>query len=432
VTPGVVPLLQELLRFDTTNPPGNEEACVAHLESLLRSHGIDSERYERTPGRPNLVARHAGTRAQPPLLLYGHVDVVTTSGQRWTHPPFAGELLDGVVWGRGALDMKGGVAMLVRAFVDAAERNSATPLVLLVVSDEEDGGDDGMRFLTREHPELFAGIRHALGEVGGAKSWIGGRPFYGIQVAEKMLCWLRATIRGTGGHAATGADATAMARLGAVLQTLEHRQPPVRIVPVVREWFERMAAALPGDAARAAERLLDPATADAAARALGPRARPLTRVIRNTAEPTIVRGGEKINVIPSEIELQIDCRLLPGASPDDVIAELHELLGEDLELEVVRHDAVDAEPDLDGFELLADVLRELDPEAAPVPTLLPGVTDGRFLAPLGIQSYGFLPLRLPEEFPYVGLIHNADERVPAAALEFGVEALGLAIERYRG
>jgi acetylornithine deacetylase/succinyl-diaminopimelate desuccinylase-like protein len=429
----VTTLLQELIRFDTTNPPGNEEACVAHVEALLHAHGVETERYERTPGRPNLVARHAGTRQQTPLLLYGHVDVVTTAGQRWTHPPFGAEIHDGMLWGRGALDMKHGVAILVRAFLDAVERGSDTPLVLVVVSDEEDGGDDGARFLAEQHPEVFGGARHALGEFGGNTVWIGGRAFYPVQVAEKQLCWLRAWVRGTGGHAASGAYGTSgMARLAQVLRTLERRQPPVQIIPLVRDWFERMAAELPRPQALLVRRLLDPRMADLAARALGSRGRGLTRVIRNTAAATIVRGGDKINVIPSEIELQIDCRILPGQTPDDAMRELHDLLGDDVELELVRHDPVAAEPDLSRFELLAGVLRELHPEATPVPMLLAGVTDGRFLSPLGIQTYGFLPLRLPEEFEFTPLIHNADERVPVDALPFGVEAISRVIERYAG
>jgi acetylornithine deacetylase/succinyl-diaminopimelate desuccinylase-like protein len=186
----VTTLLQELIRFDTTNPPGNEEACVAHVEALLHAHGVETERYERTPGRPNLVARHPGANDQPPLLLYGHVDVVTTAGQRWTHPPFGAEIHDGVLWGRGALDMKSGVAMLVRSFLDAVERNTATPLVLLVLSDEENGGDEGAMFMADEHAEALGGAKHALGEFGGASQTIGGRRIYPIQVAEKQLCWL--------------------------------------------------------------------------------------------------------------------------------------------------------------------------------------------------------------------------------------------------
>jgi acetylornithine deacetylase/succinyl-diaminopimelate desuccinylase-like protein len=425
-----VELLQDLIRFDTTNPPGNEEACVAFVEGLLRNRGIESERYEQVPGRPNLIARHAGSKGGPPLVLYGHVDVVTTVGQRWTRPPFGGEVADGFVWGRGALDMKSGVAMCIAAFVAAHESGSPTPLQLVILSDEENGGDVGARFLAEEHPDAFRGAKHALGEFGGATQWIAGKPFYPIQVAEKQMCWMRAHVRGTGGHGALGVKGGAMRKLGDLLRTLDRKQPPVHIIPLVREWFEAMAAELPRTPALLLRRLLDPRTADLAARALGARGRQLSRVIRNTASPTIVHGGDKVNVIPSEIELQIDGRILPGQTPDDLIRELHELVGNDVEFEVIRHDPGPPDPDLSFYEPLAQIVRELHPGSVPVPMLQAGVTDARFLSRAGVQTYGYLPLKLPEGFEPFPLVHNADERVPADALAFGVEAITQAIARY--
>ncbi len=425
-----VELLRDLIRFDTTNPPGNEEACVAHIETLLREHGIESDRYEKAPGRPNLVARHAGANGGPPLLLQGHVDVVTTAGQEWSRPPFAAEVADGYVWGRGALDMKSGVAMMVSAFLAAHESGSPTPLVLVILADEENGGDVGARFLAEEHPEVFGGARHALGEFGGATQWIAGRRFYPIQVAEKQMCWLRAHVRGTGGHGALGVKGGAMRKLGDVLRTLDRKQPPVHVTPVVREWISQMAAAVPRPQALLLQRLLDPRTSDLAVRALGTRGRLLSRVLRNTVSPTIVHGGDKINVIPSEIELQLDGRLLPGFTPDDLLGELRQLVGSAVEFEVIRHDPGPPDADLSFYEPLAQVLRELDPECVPVPMLQAGVTDARFLSRAGIQTYGYLPLALPEDFEPFPLIHNADERVPVDALTFGVEAISRAITRY--
>ena len=425
-----VQLLQELIRFDTTNPPGNEEACVAHVEWLLREHGIESERYERAPGRPNLIARHAGANGGPPLVLQGHVDVVTTVGQPWSRPPFAAEIADGYVWGRGALDMKSGVAMMIAAFVEAHESNSPTPLVLVVLADEEDGGEEGAKFLAEEHPGAFGGARHALGEFGGSTQWIAGRRFYPIQVAEKQICWLRLHVRGQGGHGALGVKGGAMRRLGDVLRTLDRKQPPVHITPIVRDWINGIAEVLPRQNALVLHRLLDPRTADLAVRALGSKGRVFSRVIRNTVSPTIVQGGGKINVIPSEVELQLDGRLLPGFAPDDLIRELRELIGDDVEIELVRHDPGPPDPDLSFYETLAQIIRELDPEGIPVPMLQAGVTDARFLTRAGIQTYGFLPLRLPEDFEPLPTVHNADERVPVDALPFGVAAISRAIERY--
>jgi acetylornithine deacetylase/succinyl-diaminopimelate desuccinylase-like protein len=217
-----------------------------------------------------------------------------------------------------------------------------------------------------------------------------------------------------------------------VLRTLDRKQPPVQITPIVRDWFATMADALPRPQALVVRRLLDPRTADIAARVLGARGRELSRVLRNTVSATIVHGGEKINVIPSEIELQLDGRILPGQTPEDLIRQLHELVGDDVDFEIVRHDPGPPDPDLGYYETLAQILRELDPEGVPVPMLMAGVTDARFLARAGVQTYGYLPLRLPEDFEPFPLVHNADERVPADALSFGVEAISRASERYPG
>jgi acetylornithine deacetylase/succinyl-diaminopimelate desuccinylase-like protein len=421
----VATLLQELIRFDTTNPPGNEEACVAHIEALLHGNGIETERYEKARGRANLVARHRGTKDCPPLMLYGHVDVVTTVGQTWTHPAFGGELHDDAIWGRGALDMKGGVAMCVRAFVDAVARNTDTPLVLLILSDEENGGEYGAAFMADEHADALGGAKHALGEFGGASQTIAGTRFYPIQVAEKQICWLKMTVRGPGGHGAMGVKGSAMRRLGDALRALDEHDLPIHITPVVRTWVETMAEHLP-----VLRGLLDPATADETVAALGPQGRIFGRVIRNTVSPTIVRGGDKINVIPSVVEVELDGRSLPGQTPADLIREVHELVGDEIELELVRHDPGPPDADLSQFELLADVLRDLDPDGIPVPMLQAGVTDARHLSRAGVQSYGYLPLRLPDDFEITPLIHNADERVPADALQFGVDAIARVIDRY--
>jgi acetylornithine deacetylase/succinyl-diaminopimelate desuccinylase-like protein len=427
----VVELLQELIRFDTTNPPGNEAACIDFLRAQLEEAGCETQTYEQEPGRPNLVSRLAGGDAQP-LLLQGHVDVVTTAQQEWRHPPFAGVVEDGHVWGRGALDMKAGVAMLVQAFLRAKRENVQLPgdLVLLVLSDEEAGGNAGARYLVQEHPELFAGMRYALGEFGGFTLHVGGKRFYPIQVAEKQICWLKATVRGPGGHGAMVHRGGTVARLGRFLSDLDRKRMPVHVTPVVRQTIEAIAAELPRHQAAIIRSLLKPRLTDRALRLLGARAAQFEPMLRNTVNATIVRGGAKINVVPSEIELELDGRALPGFSPEQLIAELHDLAGDDIEVEVVRHDPGPAEPDLGLFETLAGVIRELDPEGIPVPLLQIGVTDGRFFSQAGVQTYGFLPMRLPEEFDFAKLIHAADERIPVDALEFGAEAVWRAVQRF--
>ena len=428
----VVELLQELIRFDTTNPPGNETACIEFVRAQLEEAGCETTIYAKDPARPNLVSRIEGGDA-PPLLLQGHVDVVTTAGQDWTHPPFEARLEDGCVWGRGALDMKAGVSMLVSAFLRAKRESVQLPgdVVLVVLADEEAGGDLGARFLAEEHPELFEGMRYALGEFGGFTLHMGGRRFYPIQVAEKQICWLKATVRGPGGHGAMVHRGGTVARLGKLLRDLDRKRLPVHVTPVVREFVERIAAELPRKEAVVLRSLLKPRLTDSALRLLGERGRSLEPMLRNTVNATIVRCGQKINVVPSEIELELDGRALPGVAPDELIAELQALVGDDVELELVRHDPGPSEPDLGLFETLAGVIRELDPEGIPVPLLQIGVTDGRFFSRVGVQTYGFLPMRLPEDFQYAKLIHAADERIPVAALEFGAEAVWRAIQRFR-
>jgi acetylornithine deacetylase/succinyl-diaminopimelate desuccinylase-like protein len=431
-------LLRRLIQFDTTNPPGREAACVGYINDLLTAAGFETTLLARDPGRPNLIARLTGEGSAPPLLLYGHVDVVTTAGQVWQHPPFEGRLVDGFVWGRGALDMKGGVAMLLTAFLRARATGlrPAGDVVLAILSDEEANGEHGARFLVENHAGLFDGVRYAIGEFGGFTMPVGGRTFYPIQVAEKQSCWLRATIRGPGGHGALPMRGGAMASLGRALRALDRRHLPVRVTPVARQMIEAISGALQPPSSWILRSLLNPRSTDAVLALMGERGRMFSPLLRNTVNATVVRGGEKINVIPSEITLEMDGRLLPGCSPDDLIAELRQILGPAVALDeagepgVVRRDPGPASPDMGMFELLAGILRDADPAGIPVPYLMPGATDGRFFARLGIQTYGFLPMRLPEGMNFSRLVHAADERIPADAVEFGTRAVLEALRRF--
>jgi acetylornithine deacetylase/succinyl-diaminopimelate desuccinylase-like protein len=424
-------LLQQLIRFDTTNPPGGERECIAWIERLLEGSGCSVRIVAQEPERPNLIARLPGAGLAPPLLLQGHVDVVPAKGS-WTRPPFGGEIADGYVWGRGALDMKGGVAMLLAAFLRAAGADTPPPgdVLLCVLSDEEAGGDQGARFLVERHPELFDGVRHAIGEFGGFTIDLAGRRFYPIMVAEKQLCTVRATLRGPAGHGSLPVRGGAMARLGRLLSALDRRRLPVHVTPVTRLMIEAIAAEVPKAAAVPLRALLRPRLADRVLDRLGDRAKLFDSLLHNTASPTIVVGGHAPNVIPGEVAVDLDCRLLPGFGPEDVFGELRALARVDMELEVLRHDPGSPAPDLALFDTLAGVLRELDPDARPVPLLLPGVTDGRFFSRLGIQTYGFLPMQLPHELRFMELIHAQDERIPVDTLEFGTAAIRRVLERF--
>jgi len=425
-------LLAQLLRFDTTNPPGNERECIEWIRGLLEEIGCEVRILAGSPERPNLITRLRGAGAAPPLLLQGHVDVVAARGD-WQHPPFAGELHDGYLWGRGALDMKGGVAMMLAAFMRTVAAGRVPPgdVILCLMCDEEAGSDLGARFLVEEHPELFEGVRYALGEFGGFSLPLAGRTFYPIMVAEKQVCWTRATFRGPAGHGSMPLADGAMGRLGRLLASIDGRRLPVHVTSVTAAMVEAIATELPAPLALPLRGLLKPALTDRLLDALGERTRIFDPLLHNTVSPTIVGGGEKINVIPDEVSLELDCRLLPGFAPQDIFAELRARSGVEMDLEVIQNDVVAGEPDLGLFGMLADALRELDASARPIPMLLPGVTDGRFFSRLGIQTYGFLPMQLPEDMRFMSLIHAPDERLPAASVDFGTRAIERALERFR-
>jgi len=425
-------ILQDLIRFDTTNPPGNERSCIEYLERLLRHAGIETSLHAADPQRPNLIARLPGGGQAPPLLLFGHVDVVTTAHQQWTVPPFEGRIQDGCIWGRGALDMKSGVAMMAAALLRTASRNLplAGDILFAAVSDEEAGGALGAKYLVETHPSLFAGIRHALGEFGGFPLYMGNTPVYLIQTGEKQPCWMEATIRGPAGHGARPMRNGSMAKLGRVLSRLNHGRLPIHITAVTKQMIHAMSKALPLRQRAFFRLLLNPRWTDRVLRLLGDTGRNLEPLFRNTVNATIVRGGDKPNVIPSEIVLGLDARLLPGFKPEDLFAELETLLGDRLELEVVYYDEGKTDVDLSLFPLLADVLEQAHPGSYQAPYLLPGSSDARFFDSLGIQTYGFTPMNLPANFNFFETIHAADERIPLEALPFGADALFQVISRY--
>ncbi len=424
-------LLQKLIQFNTTNPPGNEAECIAYIGGLLKAAGIETKIFSLDPNRPNLVAHLSGEGRAAPLLLYGHVDVVTTANQQWTHPPFDGKLVDGFIWGRGALDMKGGVAMMVAAFLRAKMENQKLPgdVILAIVSDEEVGGDYGAKFLVEKYAEQFKGIRYAIGEFGGFTLTVGKKRFYPIQVAEKQICAMLATVHGQGGHGSMPVRGGAMARLAQFLQQLDSHQLPIHVTPAARLMFNAMSSALGGLNGLFLGQLTNPALAENILNMLGDNARVFRPLLHNTLSPTILHGSEKINVIPSRVSVDLDGRLLPGFKPDDMLNEMRQIVGADVELEVAHFDPGPADPDMGFFDTLAGILREVDPSGTPVPLLLSGVTDGRFFSKLGIQTYGFLPMQLPDDFNFSSVIHAADERIPAASLDFGTNAIYQALQR---
>ena len=427
-----VELLQNLIRFDTTNPPGNEKAIIMYLKEIIEDAGLKTTILAKDENRPNLITRLPGRGDAPPLLLYGHVDVVTTVGQKGPHPPFEGKIVDDMIWGRGALDMKGGIAMMVSALLRAHEAGEKTPgdIILAIVSDEEVDGSHGARFLTENHAELFDGVKYAIGEGGGVSLEMGGEKFYTVMVAEKQICSVRATVRGKAGHGSMPRRGGATAKLAKMLNLLENQRLPVHITPVSDQMLSTIGNSLTFPTNLAMKMLLNPTFTDRVLDALGDKGLLINPLLHNTVSPNIIRGGNKINVIPAEISVDLDGRLLPQFTPDDMLAELSALLGDDVELEVTHYDKGAGTPDMTLYPLLADILQKADPSGTPIPMLLSGVTDGRFFSRIGIQTYGYLPTEIPGEL--INTIHAANERVPVAAMEFGTNAISEVLRRFEG
>jgi len=427
-----VELLRNLIRIDTTNPPGNEAECIEYIKALLEEAGIATALFAKDYNRPNLIARLKGDGKSPPLMLYGHVDVVPTAKQTWKYPPFEGKIVDGYVWGRGALDMKGGIAMMLAAVL-RAKAQGLTPsgdVMLVMLCDEESGSEYGARYLVENHSDQFAGIRYAIGEFGGYTAHVGTKKFYPIQTAEKQSCWIKATLRGPGGHGARIMRGGAMAKLSDFLHRLDKHCLPVHVTPLTREMIEIFASNLSFPKGLIFRQLLNPFLTNRILKIVGDISQYLDPLLHNTINATIVRGGEKINVVPSEITVELDGRLLPGFDSDDMLNELRQVIGNEVGLEVLRYDATPAQQDMGLFSTLAGVLGRADPDGTPMPMLLPACTDGKYFSRLGIQTYGFIPMELPAGFNFFKAIHAADERIPLRAVEFGAKAIYDLLEHY--
>jgi acetylornithine deacetylase/succinyl-diaminopimelate desuccinylase-like protein len=450
---GCVEHLRGLIRIPSVNPPdggpdvaagrdpdGGEAAAARYCAEVLAGAGIGAEVIELTPGRGSCVARLPATGAgtEPPLILLSHLDVVPVDAESWTRDPFAGDMVDGVVWGRGAVDMKDMVAMEL-AIMLALARSGADlrrDVIFAAVADEEAGGEHGARGLVEQRPELFhdaTGRRAtaALNEVGGYSITVEGRRFYTIQVAEKGIAWARLRAMGTPGHGsmphADNAAIKLAAAVGAVAAAQARR--PARLLPVVAGFLE--ALGLGGVARRAAEdptgvaAELETAVADPVLR------RSLAAMLHDTVTPTVLRAGKKVNVLPGSAEAELDVRTLPGTDQATLLDELRSIVGEEVSVEsVVTLPAVEWPADAEIVGLMERALRHADPEATPVPMMITPGTDAKALAQLGIPCYGFAPLRLAADVPFLSLFHGHDERVPVDALAFGLPALAEVVAGY--
>ena len=426
-------LLSELLKIDTTNPPGNERAAAEHLQRYFAAEGIESEILEKAPGRSNLLARLKGSRPGPTLMLLSHTDVVpATNPDSWTYPPFSGEIAEGYVWGRGALDMKSMTATeaVVFALVKRLNMDFAGELIYLAVADEEMGGDYGAKWLAEEHADKIK-ADYVLNEGGGMPLELDGRVFYTVDTVEKGLWWVKVTVKGTAGHGSVPHDDNPLVKSARFIERIAGEKFPKIVSPAVRAFFERVGGSF-GEAGRriVSAVLSDEETVDLKQLLAGTPMNPylVNAFIRTTCSPTKIQAGLKENVIPDSCEFVLDFRYVPGYSREqveNVMRAIADDVGIAIEIETLQHHAASESPaDTDFYKIIEETVREEIPGAEPVPYMLTGATDSRFLREIGSVAYGFSPLSTKMTLTErAKLIHNDNERIDLESLELGVRLL---------
>jgi acetylornithine deacetylase/succinyl-diaminopimelate desuccinylase-like protein len=414
-----IELLGELVRINTSNPTHPERPAAEWVAAKLDEVGIGSQIIEAAPGRASTVARIEGAdSSRAPLLIHGHLDVVPADPSEWSVDPFAGEIRDGYLWGRGTVDMKDMDAMVLALVRDWARSGRKPPrdIVLAFVSDEEAGGRQGAHYLVDNHPDLFADCTEAISEVGGFSVSLGeSARAYLIQTAEKGISWLSLKATGRPGHGSMVHDDNAVTRLAAAVSRIGAHEFPVVVTDTVRATIEGLAAVSGMD--------LNPDDVETWLPKLGPAARMIGATIRNTANPTMLEAGYKANVIPSRAEATIDCRFLPGQE-DAMLEAIDDLLGDGVTREYLVRD-IAVETGFDGalVDAMSAALRAEDEGAFPLPYLMSGGTDAKSFSTLGMRCFGFSPLLLPPDLDFMSLFHGIDERVPLDGLRFGVRVL---------
>ena len=418
--PEVVRIAQDLIRFDTSNFGGGkaegEREAAEYVGAYLEGLGLVPEFYEPIPRRTNVMARVRGRNPdKPALVVHGHLDVVPAMAEDWSVDPFAGEVRDGMLWGRGAVDMKNMNAMILTSVADilrAGERPERD-LVLAFFADEENGGVEGSALVVKDRPEWFAGATEAISEVGGYSITVDDRRAYLLQVGEKALIWIRLVAKGRAGHGSRLHDSNAVVKLAEAVGAIGRTRWPIRLTATTT-------ALLQGLSDLTGRPVDDP---DAVASAAGPAEAFLRSTFRTTANPTALTAGYKHNVIPERAEALIDVRVLPGTE-DEVLAELQRIVGDEILIEtVVRDIGMETPFEGDLVNAMVQSLGRHDPGVPVIPYLLGAGTDNKALTRLGITGYGFAPLRLPADLDFTGMFHGIDERVPVESLVFGQQVL---------
>jgi len=420
--------LQALLRINTMNPPGNETEAAAYLSTVARDAGIPCE-LAGTRGRDNFVARLSGSGAGRPVVLLGHTDVVGVERERWTRDPFGGEVADGYVWGRGAVDMKNQVAanLMVMLLLKREGVALGRDVIMAATADEEAGSYLGARWLW-EHRRDLIDAEYGLNEGGGDLVEVNGRHFYTVEVGEKGKARMRITAKAAPGHASVPVDDSAMYRLGKALVRLHEFAPPTIITEPVERMLRALAPAYGLDDAWVDTLLLNPTWPALAALPLPDDQRTSLRAAtHNTAVPTILRGGHRINVIPSEVSVDVDGRILPGQAPDEWVRQVRHAVGDEVEVTLLEGErGISADPASPFFDTIAATMRDADPGSALLPYLVTGGTDARAFP--GIKVYGFMPTR--HDTSVGNLAHGHDERASIDDLLFATRCLYDVVTRF--
>lgn len=415
-------ICQELIRIPSVNfgeGRGDEAAVANYIVKLLADVGIAAKIYEAAPKRCNVIARIKGSNSQlPGLVVHGHIDVVPANADEWSVDPFGGEIKDGMIWGRGAVDMKNMDAMILAIVCDWAKRGyqPERDIVLAFFADEEAGMTYGSRFMVAQHPEVFADCNEAISEVGGFSVTVAdGKRLYFVEAAQKGIHWMKLTATGRAGHGSMMNDENAITQLSEIVSRIGNYEWPQRYTQTVKDLFKEVA--------RVTGKVYDERDLRPLLKEIGSTARMIGATLQNTANPTMLDAGYKANVIPGSASAVIDGRFLPGYE-----AELNEtiqaIVGANISIETISHDiALQVDFNAPLVEKMKQSLITHDPEAIPVPYLMSGGTDNKALSELGIVGYGFSPLKLPADLDFMSLFHGVDERVPIEGLKFGVRVL---------
>jgi acetylornithine deacetylase/succinyl-diaminopimelate desuccinylase-like protein len=423
----VVKICQDLIRIPSVNfgdGKGDEKAVAEYVVASLAEVGIPAKIYESAPNRCNVIANIEGSdTSRPGLVVHGHIDVVPANAADWSVDPFAAEIRDGMIWGRGAVDMKNTDAMIL-AIVRKWARTGYKPprnIVLAFFADEEAGMTYGSRWMAAKHPEVFAGCSEAISEVGGFSVTVGdGKRLYFVEAAQKGIHWMRLTASGRAGHGSMMNDENALTELSEAVAKIGRYNWPQRYTQTVKILFKKIAQAT-GKPYN--EDDLRPLLTE-----IGPTARMIGATLQNTANPTMLDAGYKANVIPGSASAVIDGRFLPGYE-DELNETIRSIIGPDITIETISRDiALEVEFEGDLVEAMCNAITRHDPEGIPVPYLMSGGTDNKALSELGIVGYGFSPLKLPADLDFMALFHGVDERVPISGLEFGVNVLADVLE----